>query len=162
MLVWFSGSDNTLLEPGRGLTSSLSSPKPFIPQFLFLVQLQWICALIPRIKPSISLSLPFPFFLLLYTPLFCQDLFFFPFSSHHFLFLWLFLATILQWAHITTDFALEELVNRRNNSLPLWLWRCILRLGGLSWKINSLYCIIVHYLNRLILLLFPAKSDSPA
>lgn len=56
--MWLSGSDNTLLEPWRGLTLPLSSPKAILPPFLFLVKLQWFCAMIPYIKPSIFL---FPF-----------------------------------------------------------------------------------------------------
>lgn len=101
MLVWFSGSDNTLLEPGRGLTSPLSSPKAILPPFLFLVKLQWVCAVIPCIKPSIYLlPLCSTSFFLLTPPFFCQDLFFLLLSSDHFLFPWL-----------------QESVNRRVNSL---------------------------------------------
>lgn len=152
MLVWFSGSDNTLLEPGRRLTSSLRSPKAILPKFLFLVQLQWVCAMIPCIKPSISLSLSFPFFLSTLRPShFPRSVLFSPLlSPFPFSFTPTILATILQWAHTATVFAMQELVNRKNNCLPLWLWCSILRLGGLSWK--RLY---YYYHLLLFILLLP-------
>lgn len=124
MLVWFSGSDNTLLELGRGLTSPLSSPKAILPPFLFLVKLQWVCAMIPYIKPSIYL---FSFLFNFSHLLFCQGSVLFLLSSDHFLFPWL-----------------QESINRRLNS-GLWLRFCTLKLSGLSWKIICIRSLFITW-----------------
>lgn len=160
MLVWFSGSDNTLLEPGRGLTSSLSSPKAFFPHnFCSWYNcngfVQWSHVL------NLHFLSPFhsPSSFLLYIPFFSWGLFFFPSSfivsifldsysfNHH-------LSVSSQSYHFCTAGVSQS--EEQLSSFVILLLHPKIKRAELENK-----SIILHHcslLNRLILLIILAKS----
>lgn len=148
LFVWFSGSDNTLLEPGRKLKSR--NPKSILLQILFLITIAMVLCNGPKQKTFNSSLISFHFFFTLfsfakmYSPypspviisLSLNSLSFshsYTVNTHH------------CWFCITRINQLEV-----NNCLPLQFSHDILRWGGLSWKCNLFYHIF-HCLNTLIL-----------